>query len=302
MNNYELLEKLNTTILKYNSKYYIYINYNNNEIFLDPNDTLLSYNNNDLYNYLLNNIEKPNYIITDLPQYFNANNISFNNEYEVCEFINFNEYNKLNKLQTFEFTKEEIENFRNTFCNIILEDNNVDNTNISNYIYKEVLKYYKNNKQNEVSLGLNLILNNSVTNLSINNQYKTCNCNSQTNNQSNILTNCSDLYDSAMKLYIKQMLGSTDFYKEWLTEESRIEKLLKLIDAYLILNNNINITTENNQSTCNCGTLTSINNCYKEIIITYKQVLEWIKQDKIEENINKIKVYGEEFGNILPQL
>jgi hypothetical protein len=31
-------------------------------------------------------------------------------------------------------------------------------------------------------------------------------------------------------------------------------------------------------------------------------VLEYIEQNKIEENINKIKIHGQEFGKLLPNL
>ena len=55
-------------------------------------------------------------------------------------------------------------------------------------------------------------------------------------------------------------------------------------------------------SKCNCEAIESMNNCNKETILNYKKVLNWVQNNEIEENTNKIKVYGEAFGELIPNL
>ena len=106
------------------------------------------------------------------------------------------------------------------------------------------------------------------------------------------------------------MLGDIEFYKDWFMlsnpedkgtyNENVVDELIKLIDEFISLEYSLQF--EKKMSKCNCEQISDVNNCNKETILKYKEVLNWIKENKIEENTNKIKVYGEAFGELLPNL
>ena len=79
-----------------------------------------------------------------------------------------------------------------------------------------------------------------------------------------------------------------------------VDELIKLIDEFISLEYSLEF--EKKMSKCNCEQISNVNNCNKETILKYKEVLNFIKENKIEENTNKIKVYGEAFGELLPNL
>ena len=80
-----------------------------------------------------------------------------------------------------------------------------------------------------------------------------------------------------------------------------VDGLITLIDEFLSLNYSLNFD-KSKVSKCNCDSITEPNNCNIRIIEDYKQVLNWIKNNKTEENTNKIKIYGSSFGELLPNL
>ena len=86
----------------------------------------------------------------------------------------------------------------------------------------------------------------------------------------------------------------------------------KLIKGYpnkkmimeIVSNLDINIITDtDNINTMFCPSLdNSSDSCNRSIIQNYLKVLEFVKTNTILENKNKIKVYGETFGELLPKL
>lgn len=251
----------------------------------------LNYEYSDEYvNYVL-----PDYIIDLFPN---------ENDYEILSnLLNLEYYMKLNDMNTFEFSKEELDNFYITFCNTILNNAYVDNTSNEYYIYKSVLEYWSNGGTDIALTNISLILNSTI-NVFADNTYKPCGCSSSNNDTINTIS-CNDLYKNAMLLHLKEMLGNADFYESWFmledgkVNEVMIEKLTLLIDEFLKLD--YNIYTDKIMSKCNCEAI-SLDNCNLSIIKDYKNVLHWINENKILENKNKIYVLGTNFGEILPKL
>ena len=58
-----------------------------------------------------------------------------------------------------------------------------------------------------------------------------------------------------------------------------------------------------NKTHCGCSKLSTDNgNCNYNILDNYIRVLNWIKECQIEEHTNQIKIYGEQFAELLPKL
>jgi hypothetical protein len=194
-----------------------------------------------------------------------------------------------------------------TFSKIILDNTSLDIYSQDNYIYYNVLNYYSNGSSDDTQSGIQLILGSTFGSTTIN-SYSSCGC----NNSSKTLTDtsCLNLYKNAMKEYLVKMLGNKDFYNNWflLSEEGIqsqynalvVDKLINLIDEFLSLNYNLQF--DKKMSKCNCEQITPESDCNLNIIKNYKLVLEYIKNNTIDMNVNKIKVYGEAFGELLPNL
>ena len=218
--------------------------------------------------------------------------------------VNIEYYQKLNKINNSQFTKDELDNFYITFCNFILNNTMLDIYTENNYIYLSVLKYYANGKSDYAQTGLYTILNATYGAVTTN-TYSSCGCSSSKSTTND--KTCLDLYKDAMAEHLKKMLGDIKFYEDWFylnNEEYNkviITGLTALIDEFLSLNYLLNFD-KSKMSKCNCDTISDSNNCNVKIIEDYKNVLNWIKDNKTEENTNKIKVYGESFGELLPNL
>jgi hypothetical protein len=218
--------------------------------------------------------------------------------------VNIEYYEKLNKINNSQFTKDELDNFYITFCKFILDNTMLDIYTENNYIYLSVLQYYANGKTDYAQTGLITMLNSAYGAVTTN-TYSSCGCNNN-KSTSNDKT-CVDLYKDAMTERLKIMLGDIKFYEDWLylnnTEYNKVivDGLITLIDEFLSLNYSLNFD-KSKMSKCNCDSITEPNNCNIRIIEDYKQVLNWIKNNKTEENTNKIKICGSSFGELLPNL
>lgn len=149
---------------------------------------------------------------------------------------------------------------------------------------------------------------------------------------------CMDKYKAAMYQWLIQMLSDTAFYCEWMfidTEndgienvpnEGLIDKLINLLKQFLALGydlsnlkgctNNCNCghtkkyrSRSNNTGDCNdllydqSGNLSLTNGCTNySIINNYIKLLEYVKENKVMENKNKIYIYGKQFAEIFPLL
>lgn len=271
-----------------------------------------------LYNLITRSeisIVEPDYEIGIMPDYMvdgiNVNYISYDKSYDGPnnkDMMNIEYFHKRNIITLNSFSQEELDNFYLTFCNIILT--NTDFSGIyteNNYIYRSVLEYFRNGSTNEAQSSLYMILGSTFGSSTVN-TYSSCGC-STTSSTSNTKS-CLDLYKDAMKQYLIKMLGDIEFYKDWFMlsnpedkgtyNENVVDELIKLIDEFISLEYSLQF--EKKMSKCNCEQISDVNNCNKETILKYKEVLNWIKENKIEENTNKIKVYGEAFGELLPNL
>ena len=242
---------------------------------------------------------------------------------------------RINKLQDFNFTLDELKNFVSTFCGIILDNTTfTDITDTKNLIYKKVLEYYRSNTQDSTSIILDLIFNNSLL-LNNSTGISTCCNNLQNNTRSSTNANtvnlsslgsingvdsksCVDIYKQSMYSFLIKMLGDYNFYCDWfyITNDidtsitipniELISKLKKLFEEFKDLGYSLVWNTES--SHCGCKNKTATNNISAQSDENYKifdncyKVLEYAENDEVCLNKNKIKVYGEAFGEILPYI
>lgn len=168
---------------------------------------------------------------------------------------------------------------------------------------------------------------NSITNGNISNAN---------GNVSDISTlTCADKYKAAMEQYLINMLSDINFYCDWMwTNEAEnnnsddseqyvvgelvpnielIDLLIKLLTEFLDLGYNLSSSKSTTKCGChirNCSDISDYGNSSSNnshcancnIIENYIKVLEWTKEGKLEENKNKIIVYGKQFAHLLPGL
>ena len=144
---------------------------------------------------------------------------------------------------------------------------------------------------------------------------------------------CIDKYKAAMFEWLKTMLSDTNFYCDWMNMTSNeyedkipndelIDSLIELLTEFLNLNLNYNGSSSGNcqyhkrtystnrydlKSYIDCGDglndLMSNSNCtINDIISNYIHVLEIVKAGEINENKNKIYIWGKQFAEIFPTL
>ena len=146
------------------------------------------------------------------------------------------------------------------------------------------------------------------------------------------IASCIDKYKAAMYQWLIQMLSDTDFYCNWMftnieeddniniPDEELLDKLIELLTEFL--NAGYDLTNlKGCTSACGCGhtkkyfsnnktgdctdILSNVNvdNCSNYTIIeNYIKVLNWVKNNQIDENKNKIYIYGKQFAEIFPLL
>lgn len=260
---------------------------------------------------ILDNGNREKYCMPDYLIYYDGNvSVNYvdysNTEYDTYTAVsNLKYYEKLNLLANSNFSKEELDNFYLTFCNFIKTNTELDIYTENNYIYLNVLNYFANGSSDSAQTGIYTILG-SVYGTISSNSYSSCGCNNGTSTSND--RTCLDLYKTAMLEYLKKMLGDVKFYEDWFFMKNGddanillVDGLLSMIDGFLSLEYSLNFD-KSIMSKCNCEAIESMNNCNKETILNYKKVLNWIRNNEIEENTNKIKVYGEAFGELLPNL
>jgi hypothetical protein len=267
------------------------------------------YINESLYNMLKGNQELSENIII-LPNYFTQNGMNMeyfdiiDNMDEIVEY-----FHKQNYYKTFTFTEEELLNFYSTFCNQILKLTLFEPETTEDTIHSQVLNYFANFKSDSASVTMSMMFNSMY---GIATGVSTCGCNTNSNNASICTTSCIEYYKEAMHEYIKTMLGSDTFYYNWfyvtdpmsgIKEPNKllIDSLQTLINEFLELDINIS-TSKESINMCKCPTVAIDDSCNRGIIKNYLSVLDYIELDKVEEKINKIKIHGQEFGKLLPEL
>lgn len=279
--------------------------------------------NSTLYNYLVlsNLVADPN-LDYRLPNYLDYNGnitkyfVDLNDE-PIKDYTNLNYFNKKNQLVDNTYSEDQLNNFYQTFCSLILSNSTIQNNSIifnkqKNQIYNKVLNYYLNNQVDDTSVSLELILGSNYTTYTQN--YSTgCGC-SSTQNSSGISEPCTSLYAQAMNLYLKQMLGDIEFYEDWFTillddeddvipNDILIESLILFIKEFESIDYNLDFNY-NKIYNCDCVSDVALNNSsfeYKKLN-NFIQILNWVNNLEINSNTNKIKVYGEAFAELLLKL
>lgn len=142
---------------------------------------------------------------------------------------------------------------------------------------------------------------------------------------------CIDKYKAAMYQWLIQMLSDTNFYCCWMFNENEeldesnpntllLDMLIELLEEFLALGIDLSNLGKTSTTACNCGHTNKYNG-YKNndcsdllnnsgiggcsnygIITNYIKVLKWVRNNEIEENKNKIYVYGKQFAEIFPLL
>lgn len=284
--------------------------------------------NTTLFNYLVNinkvtdqmeEQEEFNPTIYKLPNYIDENGnitkyfVDLSSEI-IKDYTNLPYFDRKNQLLENRFSEDELNNFYQGICNLIISYSSIgENLSIfnksKNQIYNTVLNYYSNSQVDDASIALNLILNpqyNTVT------TQQSCGC--TTGNNNTITESCSSLYQQAMVLYLKQMFGDVEFYEDWfniyLSEEEiipndvLIETLELFIKEFISIDYNLDFSKSMTTYNCDCTDSVSLSNSsleYKKLN-NFLQILDWINNGQLNSNVNKIKIYGEAFGELLPKL
>jgi len=282
------------------------------------------YTNHTLYNYLAltDQIEVPDFGAR-LPNYLDVWG-HIQTKYwkdlrgEIYENYNNIEYfNEKNNLLTNTYDDDTLNNFYSSFCSIILEYTKIPDDVLAeqqNQIYNLVLNYYKNFKSDCGSDALALILNSGYTTQQT--TSTTCGCNSFATSSSDtgeITKSCYDLYQEAMYTWLIKMLGDSKFYEdwfrirvsedEWIPNDVLIEKLRTLFEEFISLQHAL-IFLKSKTINCDCPSPVSFseNECNYNILRNYMKIFDWVFNEEIDLNVNKIKIYGEQFGALLPNL
>lgn len=257
---------------------------------------------------------KAKYVLPDYINYYSNNTVAQNtNAWYDLSGTNNKDVANIDyfyyKNQDMIFSEDELRNLVGTFFTIILTHAVAQNyyTNINNQIYNLVMNYYKNNATDTASQAINLILGTMFTT-----QQQTVNCGCDAQQASNINTStCLENYQNAMAEYLKKMLGDTQYYYDWffipidgkcpMSNDVMIDLLITLLSLFLQLDLNLSFTNESNH--CMCPSVNVDESaCNRAIIESYIKVLRWVKNNDIDANANKIKIYGTQFGELLPKL
>ena len=296
-----------------------------NKIWVKGIDNFLAgkdyYTNNTLYNYLAltDQIEVPDFSVR-LPDYLDTFG-QLRTEYwkpltgELYEDYNNLEYfNEKNNMLTNKFSEDELNNFYSTFCSIILKYTKItDNLLIDsrNQIYSLVLNYFKNFKSDEGSNALSLILNSGYSTITTTTSTS-CSCNSGSKT-TELTPSCYDLYSTAMYKWLGIMLSDSKFYEDWfriykseddyIPNDVLIETLNIFFDEFINMQHILNFIKSSSVK-CECPSPVSFNEneCNYNILKNYKKIFDWVFNEEIDSNVNKIKIFGGQFAELLPKL
>lgn len=258
----------------------------------------------------------PNYLVQNdntmkMSEYFQELPENEVNSIDIKRFI------KKNAILSLSFDEDKLRNFASTFFDCILKYTPITPENKllpRNQIYNRVMEYYRDGKSDDTTISLQLILG---TKAKVSEQWMTntssCNTcfNTSDSPSSSLQPTCLALYTEAMEEWIKEMLADTDFYKDWMfitdgdntyPNVSLIDLLITLIQDYIKSGFPLSKQTDYIVNCNSCPSLDSSysqDECNKNIMLNYIKVLEWTKARELKQNKNKIKVYGQEFAQLL---
>lgn len=314
MKNIDFLSKINALVYKESSgNYYVKIpfvkKYNVNESYLSNYNKSLYIK---LTNDFLNGEDLEHFIFSKDDTYEFLESGDFENK----ESFDYNYFTLINNIIGIEFGEEDVLQAYKTFAAILQDYAYVTDVSLLTQIYKKIIKYFANGKYDSTITDMKLLLESTTYNYTSKTNYTNCGCNSR-NSQSNLSTelnteniSCTDAYLNAILLYVKQMFGDLNFYYNFFfietgdPNEDMINALILLLEKVLeLLKNNYNLLPNKSNKHCLCAELEDSSTIsIQNIILNYIKVLNWVKNCEIEENSNKIKIYGEAFGEIFPNL
>lgn len=114
--------------------------------------------------------------------------------------------------------------------------------------------------------------------------------------------------------YLLNMLADAEFYKDWMyieniegqkvANDSLIEALLELLKEFEEIGYDLGFAGKYliHGNCCKDNQYTTENYKNHSIIQNYIKVLNWVLDGCIDENTNKIAVYGKKFAELLPKL
>lgn len=305
----------------------------NEHVLFGSSVWLLNDVNNILHNADTSKFINGNILIKDIDKLSNDELYNKN----IMHFVHLNKYiiNKLNDVKDNIYSDDELASFTSTFFNIILKsykENNGDNnggdnsekTQLDN-IYNKVMNYYILSKNDTTSSDIDLILSSSYNSIrqdwDTDNVTSSCGCNATSNSYNSLnTTSCYNIYKQAMSAWLKQMMSDIEnFYYKYFTIKSTtddgkecyninndlIDDLLELIKEFKNVGYDLSFSTDTNKfRNCNCEMDNSsvTNDCNYKTIEDFEKVLYIIKEDKIDENYNKIKLTGRNFATLLDKL
>ena len=257
------------------------------------------------------------------------NILYFINKNEIIDYPEFSD-DELNSLN---------QTFMNIIKNMSDAYDNIQTNN--DLVYKYVIDYFSNGQFDDAILLMNSIFNTKIQSTTTScgcNSQSTCVSSSQTqtiNTGTELVpvdtASCIDKYKAAIYQWLIDMLSNIEFYCNWMyinvsdsdnlyiPNDGLIDNLIGLLEQFLIKGYDLNnLNSKSNECKCcnkihtngqniNCADFSSnnynINSCTNiSIIENYIQVLKWIKNDEINENKNKIYIFGKQFAEIFPKL
>lgn len=214
-------------------------------------------------------------------------------------------YMTLNKYEKFGVTDDTLKEFYVSFVNGILNFNiGKPIRNAKDALYKVVLDYFNAAQNDETINKIDLVLGSTYSGQQINTASAYCNCKGSSN--ASMTDSCATLYANAMLEHLKMMLADPEFYCSWMFDDDNVKDDLIEYLKYLILrlkDKGFTLLTNTNGFNCPCPAADAPNDekNYK-ILDNYIKVLDFIHQCNIRPNINKIKQWGSQFGELLPKL
>ena len=106
--------------------------------------------------------------------------------------------------------------------------------------------------------------------------------------------------------HLKMMLADPEFYCSWMFDDNIVKSELIGYLKYLILrlkDRGFTLSKGDYGFSCPCpNDNTTIDEKNYKILDNYIKVLDFVSQCNIKPNINKIKLWGSQFGELLPKL
>lgn len=283
------------------------------------------YLNNTLYNYLAMTNQMENTetqesgmdLRTRLPNYLDSFGYMTPAWMDISgepykDYNNLEYFAEKNKILDHTYSEDELNNFYSTFCKIILEETLISDETMltgNNQIYKHVLNYYANFMNDEGSNAIAMILN-TLYSTSTN---ANCNCSSKYSQETTYSTQtCYDMYKTAMGEWAKKMFADPQFYLDWFRIDmngkqfpnDNLTAYLRLfIKEFTEMQNVLTFAKRLKGINCNCPSVSvDENECNYGILNNFLTILGYVDASTIENNKNKIKIYGSSFAELLPKL